>query len=757
MSSEHEPQTAIFDRVFNSNSRARRELSNNNQDNLLSSTRRLFRRQVQRLHRPPGRQENAVWYTHLVLLPGPDIEVLPSTSELDRFGSLGLGRPVQESSGTGTQKSNIQLNWTLSELNNFVCQCYPNVSLNLIGFHMARAGKGRKIHKVHVDSVRDLKKAIGKSRLYIVPRAEVLQYFCTLLYITKKPSPSISQNPVQTSSTAATLNDNSLDAESMEAVNLDTLQEWRAIRSQQDEEYSASLLVDQEKVILKKNHCSQRQRQCYDLLEERRKNAIKERQQRMAARVEPLEGEFLKIKYPDGYVNKRKFIMSEPIQILFDFIGQNEMASEVFQVQEATASKAIESTSAGSIADHGIMSSSTLYVLWKSSLDDLVMASSPALPPVASSPALPPVASSPALPPVASSPALPPTFAEPSLASPSAIPLVALPPVQHPLALSPAQSSVTLSSAQLPYVMFEDQPLLSRPSAQPNIIDLVMHPPFSPPSPQGSVIDLLEDAPSSFHQEPPLHWEAPLDEYVPVRNYTLQTRLYSFVGKMIAVCIVHGGVGPHFFSERLFQQICGLPTSPASVDEVGDHTFREQLIKIQETSTVPEKDSFVQSALEFFTHGRLQAALDQFVEGLQTLGLLEEMRKNSALFYDMFVNEEKPLQAKDLCSLFKVNFSPQGSNRRARENKTICHWRDWLIDVEVSSSSFTLHGFQLIAVLVFALWKKEKEGERKGSKADEVHPCLSGIFCEFSDLLGTGYPEDLWKIIKMETFFLIDG
>ncbi|KAL1270812.1 hypothetical protein QQF64_029828 [Cirrhinus molitorella] len=41
--------------VFNSNSRARRELSNNNQDNLLSSTRRLFRRQVQRLHSRRGR------------------------------------------------------------------------------------------------------------------------------------------------------------------------------------------------------------------------------------------------------------------------------------------------------------------------------------------------------------------------------------------------------------------------------------------------------------------------------------------------------------------------------------------------------------------------------------------------------------------------------------------------------------------------------------------------------------------------------
>lgn len=79
------------------------------------------------------------------------------------------------------------------------------------------------------------------------------------------------------------------------------------------------------------------------------------------------------------------------------------------------------------------------------------------------------------------------------------------------------------------------------------------------------------------------------------------------------------------------------------------------------------------------------------VEGLQTLGLLEEMQKNSALFYEPFVNEEEPLQAKDLCSLFKLNLSPQGSNRMAGENKNICNWRDWLIDVEgMSCYSFTV-------------------------------------------------------------------
>lgn len=86
-----------------------------------------------------------------------------------------VGRPLHETTGRGIQRSKIQFSWTLSELNNFVCQCYPTVNLNFIGFYLARAGKGWKIEKVHANSVKDIKKAIGKSRLYIVPRAEVSQ------------------------------------------------------------------------------------------------------------------------------------------------------------------------------------------------------------------------------------------------------------------------------------------------------------------------------------------------------------------------------------------------------------------------------------------------------------------------------------------------------------------------------------------------------------------------------------------------------
>lgn len=70
------------------------------------------------------------------------------------------------------------------------------------------------------------------------------------------------------------------------------------------------------------------------------------------------------------------------------------------------------------------------------------------------------------------------------------------------------------------------------------------------------------------------------------------------------------------------------------------------------------------------------------MEGLKTLSVLDEIQKNPAVFHELFVCEEKPLSARDLCTLFQVCFSVQGSNKRRIENQTICYWRDWLVDIE---------------------------------------------------------------------------
>lgn len=46
---------------------------------------------------------------------------------------------------------------------------------------MARAGKDHKLKKLQAGSVRELKTSVGKSRLYILPRVEVMEVWINLI------------------------------------------------------------------------------------------------------------------------------------------------------------------------------------------------------------------------------------------------------------------------------------------------------------------------------------------------------------------------------------------------------------------------------------------------------------------------------------------------------------------------------------------------------------------------------------------------
>lgn len=470
------------------------------------------------------------------------------------------------------------------------------------------------------------------------------------------------------------------------------------------------------------------------------RKAIKERCQRMAEREEPSDGISLKFKYPDGSVKIGKFTKSEPIQVLFDFVGQDDAASEVFKVQEAGYSTAIESTSGGLILDQGIHTNSTLYVLWMSSMNveewishqvdvdqqQLTLPSTELL----SIPHVPPT----------SSPS-PYCTIDPAQSSPLAhTPIIIVSPGRQTpgMPLSPLPPEVAVNEVNLQTILTKlvngvDFSLCPTSNlinvCRSNILQCSLRAfqrrRFNPEA-KLDIVFVDED----------MNAEGSVDEGGPTREFlrllmkaihgcyifeghekdlrlalsteALDTKMYMWVAKMISVCVVHGGVGPHFFSDKLYQQICGLPTAPVRVEDVSDHTLREQLMKIQEAATIEEaniaigeaadslsiigslryvtkmedKDSLVRSAVEFLMNGRMRDAIDQFAEGLKTLGLLEHLQIYPALFHEMFVCEERPLQARDLISLFTVDFSMQGSNRRSREDQTICFWRDWLIDIE---------------------------------------------------------------------------
>ncbi|TRY65131.1 hypothetical protein DNTS_022286, partial [Danionella cerebrum] len=486
-------------------------------------------------------------------------------------------------------------------------------------------------------------------------------------------------SPVMTPPRSIALDATSFNVESSESM---ILQEWRAIRSQQDNEYNESLLADIEK---------ERRRRCYEVLEERRKKAIEDRRQQIDAQVEPPDGEFLKVKYPNGDVRKRKFIMSDPIQEKDDPTNAAYTCVGSPKPQSPVPLSYVEP-----VVDLFTTHSAVFNLNAVEPTEPVVIAINEETP--------------------LSSPFSQPTdIIDVSLDQEMAQEKVDLQSILAKLHnkidsnLSPTANQINVfreNILQCSLQAFRRQRF--NPQAKLDVVFVDagenVEGAIDEGGPTREYLRLLMRA---IHQAN-IFQGPEKDRSLALDTHALESKMYSAVGKMISVCVVHGGVGPHFFSERLFQQVCGLPTSPVSLDEIGDHSLMEQLIKIQEATTVAEansaiadaadslnilgalrhitdlseRTSLVQSAGEFYLKGRVQVALDQLSEGFKTLGLLEELQKHPALFYDMFVKEQRPLLAKDLSSLFQVDFSPQGSNKRSLENRTICYWRDWLIDVE---------------------------------------------------------------------------
>ncbi|XP_073732564.1 uncharacterized protein [Misgurnus anguillicaudatus] len=303
--------------------------------------------------------------------------------------------------------------------------------------------------------------------------------------------PPLSIAPVQDETVAES-------SQAQSVVANQALQEWRAIRAQQDQEYNTSLLVDQEK---------ERKKLVYQACEERRQKAIQARRQRMSACEEPSEGVLIKFKYRNGHINMRKFSLSEPIQILFDFVGQDDIASEIFVVQEAASSRSVKSSSSGSIMDHGIKASTTLYVLWFSNTDVQNILSDqqndgayalhhtshgqsslsetstqPSLSEPSTRSLLPEPSTQPSLSVLSFQPLLPEPSTRSLLPEPSTHPSLSVLSFQPPLPEPSTQPSLSVLSFQPPLPEPSTLSLLPEPSTQPSLSVLSFQPPLPEPS-----------------------------------------------------------------------------------------------------------------------------------------------------------------------------------------------------------------------------------------------------------------------------------
>ncbi|XP_029617907.1 G2/M phase-specific E3 ubiquitin-protein ligase-like isoform X2 [Salmo trutta] len=72
----------------------------------------------------------------------------------------------------------------------------------------------------------------------------------------------------------------------------------------------------------------------------------------------------------------------------------------------------------------------------------------------------------------------------------------------------------------------------------------------------------------------------------------------------------------------------------------------------------------------------------RFKYRLNSLGLLKALGNHPDSFRALFVHSIKPPTARDRRDLFKVTYSIPAGNRQCLENDTICHWFNWLAEVQ---------------------------------------------------------------------------
>ncbi|XP_034052810.1 G2/M phase-specific E3 ubiquitin-protein ligase-like isoform X1 [Gymnodraco acuticeps] len=110
-----------------------------------------------------------------------------------------------------------------------------------------------------------------------------------------------------------------------------------------------------------------------------------------------------------------------------------------------------------------------------------------------------------------------------------------------------------------------------------------------------------------------------------------------------------------------------------------------------------EKKMIVEDYLKWYIIHRNNTAIERFKAGLESLQFLTALQQHPTVLTPALCHADMKLSAAEMENLFQPEFSQQGSNRRAQEEKAMSYWADYLLDCEENDSSVTLE-----EVLMFA-------------------------------------------------------
>lgn len=220
---------------------------------------------------------------------------------------------------------------------------------------------------------------------------------------------------------------------------------------------------------------------------------------------------------------------------------------------------------------------------------------------------------------------------------------------------------------------------------------------------------------------------------------SLQKEEFMKCGQLAAKGLLQGSAGPKCFGKSVTDYILygNVQCLDPTLEEVPPGEIKDSLERLEgiqdaeefksEASfnsdfrfshgytkpfvTIEDKDEFIKAiALHAIIYTSLPELI-QFIDGLKTCGILDLVRSNPEQFRAVFQYGKSILTAGLLDDIFHPLFSPEGSNKRAKEERLVFNFNQMLENVEkgkvVEELSETEVTINLSHILMFATGASE--------------------------------------------------
>ena len=207
--------------------------------------------------------------------------------------------------------------------------------------------------------------------------------------------------------------------------------------------------------------------------------------------------------------------------------------------------------------------------------------------------------------------------------------------------------------------------------------------------------------------------------------HLLRNNKYHLAGKLIAWSVLQGGSGARCLIEEAYNIFQDLPVErEAAIEAVSNEVLKGIIKEIKGSTsangfavlvekhadaiadfgyskiygaTIQEKEQIMDSLLKQNYVFSVYAEIQQFFDGLNAIGKFGELCKKPGVFAAILGNKSEKLTSSAFKGLYKVCFSEEGSNKKAKEDQTIYCFELFLKDLEEDC----IDGLQLEDLLVF--------------------------------------------------------